>query len=231
MNKFINKFRELTDRTKLLIITHKITKRTFLIIFMCVLGVFFATHSLFLGVEELTNSIGHRHESQNQVDEDILRLHIIPNSDLEQDQDAKEKVRNWLIGELMKNREIKNRRAFTNYIETHKDELEEEMENHLVNNGYYHDVNLSLKEKVFPTRRYRTEVLPGGEYESLVVTLDKGQGSNWWCVLFPPLCYVDLAVMNDEKLEDPEEDQETKGDSDELELKFVLFEWVSELLS
>ena len=72
-------------------------------------------------------------------------------------------------------------------------------------NGYDYDVNINLGYSKFPTKQYSSVVLPAGEYKALKIVIGKGQGRNWWCVMFPPLCFVDeqnnvIDKETDEKL-------------------------------
>ena len=72
-------------------------------------------------------------------------------------------------------------------------------------NGYNYDVSINLGYSKFPTKQYSSVVLPAGEYNSLKIIIGKGQGKNWWCVMFPPLCFVDeqnnvIDKETDEKL-------------------------------
>ncbi len=72
-------------------------------------------------------------------------------------------------------------------------------------NGYDYDVSINLGYSKFPTKQYSSVVLPAGEYKALKIVIGKGQGRNWWCVMFPPLCFVDeqnnvIDKETDEKL-------------------------------
>ena len=71
--------------------------------------------------------------------------------------------------------------------------------------GYDYDVSINLGYSKFPTKQYSSVVLPAGEYKALKIVIGKGQGRNWWCVMFPPLCFVDeqnnvIDKETDEKL-------------------------------
>ena len=76
----------------------------------------------------------------------------------------------------------------------------------------------------FPTKIYGSYLYPAGEYEAVLITLGEGEGSNWWCVLFPPLCFLDFA--NGTTVEAAEDDLEMKEPEQEVKVKFALLEWL-----
>ena len=86
-----------------------------------------------------------------------------------------------------------------------KDKLMDICKETIKQNGYNYDVSINLGYSKFPTKQYSSVVLPAGEYKSLKIIIGKGQGKNWWCVMFPPLCFVDeqnnvIDKETDEKL-------------------------------
>ena len=124
----------------------------------------------------------------NDYKENLIRFHVLANSDSEEDQALKLKVRDKVISYLKP-----------------KDKLMDICKETIKQNGYNYDVSINLGYSKFPTKQYSSVVLPAGEYKSLKIIIGKGQGKNWWCVMFPPLCFVDeqnnvIDKETDEKL-------------------------------
>ena len=100
-------------------------------------------------------------------------------------------------------------------------------------NGYNYDVNVEIGNFTFPTKTYGDIALPAGYYDALRVTIGEAKGKNWWCVMFPPLCFVDVSsgvVPEDSKetLEESLSDEEYElisGSSTEFEVKFKFVEF------
>ena len=123
------------------------------------------------------------------VRENVVRLHILANSDNEADQTVKLKVRDAL---LEKNTELLtcgvNTRNAHIYFEESKDELLQTVKKVLAENGFTYGAKITLEKEYFETRVYGDLTFPAGEYMALKVVLGDGEGHNWWCVMFPPLC-------------------------------------------
>lgn len=165
-------------------------------------------------------SLASAEENQEVMIEDIssklIRFHVIANSDGELDQKLKLKVRDEVlkyIQPLLKD---------SKDIEESRDILKEENEN-IINiakeiieeNGYSYKVESTLTKEYFPVKTYGNITLPQGKYEAYRIIIGSGEGQNWWCVMFPPICFVDLTkgevayeetenqmkkVLNDEEL-------------------------------
>lgn len=122
----------------------------------------------------------------------LIRLHILANSDSAQDQALKYKIRDHvvtLMGEKFK--EAESIEESRDILRASLDELEEEARLTLREAGSPDGVRAVYGIFDFPARQYDTFSLPAGKYEALRLVIGKGQGANWWCVLFPPLCFVD----------------------------------------
>ncbi len=124
----------------------------------------------------------------------IVRLHIIANSDSLKDQEIKLRVRDAVL-EKMKpafkdlTDTEKAKEIITDNMETIKATVQEE----LTKMGKNFPVEVELSKCDFPTKKYGDFTFPEGEYQALNIKIGNGQGKNWWCVMFPPLCFVDLA--------------------------------------
>lgn len=120
----------------------------------------------------------------------VLRLHIMANSDSGEDQQIKLAVRNTVVDYLSLEEmgTISDIEAAKIYVEGQMKEIETAVNDCLetLNCGYR--ANVTMAKAVFETRQYETFSLPAGFYDSLQITLGKGNGENWWCVIFPSLC-------------------------------------------
>ena len=125
----------------------------------------------------------------NTVREDVVRLHILANSDSKADQKVKLQVRDALLEKntLILSEGVSKENA-VEYFELSKDELLKTAIEVLKENGFDYGVELRLEKEYFETREYGELTFPAGEYTALKVILGEGEGKNWWCVMFPPLC-------------------------------------------
>ncbi|HHY81791.1 MAG TPA: stage II sporulation protein R [Clostridiales bacterium] len=127
--------------------------------------------------------------------DDLIRLHVIANSDSPEDQALKLRVRDKLLlsfGDLFRSvRTIDEARVL---IESNLDNLKETALTEIRKQGYEYQVEAQLGVYPFPTKVYGSKVYPAGRYEALRVVIGEGKGANWWCVMFPPLCFVDVST-------------------------------------
>lgn len=122
---------------------------------------------------------------------EYLRMHIRANSDSAQDQAVKYEVRDALVEYLTPLvAECTSRDKAEKIISSHADLLSVEAEKVLKKEGFYYGATVAVKWESFPTRVYDKYVLEAGEYLSLIVELGSGEGANWWCVVYPPLCFA-----------------------------------------
>lgn len=145
---------------------------------------------------------------QEEIAGKILRLHVIANSDTEEDQALKLKVKDGIVAylkEILKDADD---------LETAKEiagsrlqELETIAKNIITQEGYAYSVTASLGEQEFPVKMYGDLTFPAGIYQALQIKIGGHQGKNWWCVLFPSLCFVDgtYSVVPEESKEELEE--------------------------
>ncbi|GAB7387880.1 hypothetical protein BSNK01_17170 [Bacillaceae bacterium] len=144
--------------------------------------------------------------AQQPIPEDAIRLRIIANSDSPQDQWLKREVRDEVTAKIERwVREIDDREEARKVIQAHLGELQQVVDDTIKGHGFSYSGTVELGTVPFPTKMYGPYVYPAGEYEALRITLGEGLGENWWCVLFPPLCFVDLA-NGDAVQEDPQAD-------------------------
>lgn len=127
--------------------------------------------------------------SAQTVKDDVVRLHILANSDSEIDQEVKLKVRDALLetnASILSDSVTKENAK--EHFEKSKGILLKTTKETLKEKGFNYNVKITLQEEYFETRTYETLTFPAGQYTALEVVLGEGEGKNWWCVMFPPLC-------------------------------------------
>ena len=128
-------------------------------------------------------------KDRNTLNNEILRLHVVANSDTERDQAVKLKVRDAVIAELEQTiAQAADKEAAETLVLDKLPELEQAANEVLAAEGFSERATVTLTAEEFPTRYYDTFALPAGVYDSLRITIGSGQGHNWWCVVFPSLC-------------------------------------------
>ena len=160
-----------------------------------------------------------------------VRLHVIANSDSEQDQKLKLRVRDAIV-EQMSTYNAKTKEEALEYINNDKDNLKKIAEECIKNEGFNNSVSIEIGEESYPTREYEDFALPAGKYTSLRVIIGEGEGQNWWCVLYPPLC-TSYAIKpeNDEYIDvgfTKEQFNLITGNEKEYKIKFKLLEMASQ---
>lgn len=168
-------------------------------------------------------------EEYQVIPDEAIRLRILANSDDEKDQSVKRLVRdevNKEISEWVKNLDDidKARQLIQQRIPNIESIVEKTLQKAHASDQYKVKYG---KNVTFPTKIYGSYVYPAGDYEAILITLGKGEGANWWCVLFPPLCFLDFSngiSVAEAGTDDPktEEEEETK-------VKFFLFEWLEKI--
>jgi stage II sporulation protein R len=121
--------------------------------------------------------------------ENLIRLHIVANSDSQEDQELKLQIRDAVMEKLQPLMEnIPDAQQAKAYLQNRLPELERYINDVLKKLGSAYTATVTLEKEAFDLRKYDTFSLPSGVYESLRVTIGEGQGKNWWCVIFPGLC-------------------------------------------
>ncbi|WP_378952010.1 stage II sporulation protein R [Pelosinus sp. sgz500959] len=145
---------------------------------------------------------------------ELIRLHVLANSDSPADQQLKLKVRDAVIAYLAPYLEhITKKSAAEQIVLDHRKDLIEVATQVVTMNGANYPIELQFGVYDFPIKSYGNLVLPAGKYEAVRVLIGNGEGKNWWCVLFPPLCFIDITnatAMPAKNLTDHIENQEVK---------------------
>lgn len=132
-------------------------------------------------------------EDRLAIPQDAIRLRILANSDSAQDQWLKRKVRDRIVQEINTWAEQpKNIGEARQLIQQRLPRLQQLSEQTVAAAGFHYPVKLQFGNVPFPTKLYGEKIYPAGNYEALLIKIGRAQGDNWWCVLFPPLCFVDM---------------------------------------
>ncbi len=152
--------------------------------FIFILTVLFSLYIFLLSINYAKNVSANLSSS-------VFRLHIIANSNSDEDQHLKLIVRDNIINymnTLISNSSTKDNIAFN--ISEHLEDFKNIALETIHKNGYNYDVNVSIGNFYFPTKYYGDISFPSGNYDALKIEIGESIGQNWWCVLFPPLCFV-----------------------------------------
>ena len=188
------------------------------------------TLSLFVGLFPV--------HGEEEIYETVVRLHVLANSDSEEDQALKLKVRDRIL-ELV-SPQVEGCRSQSEAIAAIggiMPDVEDAARQVIAEEGYDYDVSVIIGEEYYPTRVYETCAFPEGEYVSLRVCIGDAEGQNWWCCLFPPLC-LSAASEGEEDNEDAfisvglTDDQYkiiTESDSPKYRVRFKILETIQKL--
>ena len=169
-------------------------------------------------------------KTSQEIRSDVLRLHVIANSDSSVDQNLKIRLRDFLLeeGKSIFDGSVNVENAVEK-IEPQIPALEKSAKEFIQASGFDYDVKISLSREYFTTRTYETVTLPAGRYLALRVVIGAGEGHNWWCVMFPPMC-VPAADKKDE-IENVFTEDEIKlvESSPKYEIRFKVVEICEEI--
>ena len=174
----------------------------------CCLLIFLLFLYVFISAQSYVTAVS------NNISEAVFRLHVIANSDSNEDQSLKLKVRDSLLkymNELCSNCYTKEEAI--SIANKYKEKFQEIAEQTIAQNGYNYPVKININNFYFPTKDYGDIALPAGYYDALRVEIGEAKGQNWWCVMFPSLCFVDISsgVVDDEAKENLEENLEKES--------------------
>lgn len=172
------------------------------------------------------------------IADNVFRLHVIANSDSEEDQNLKYLVRDGLLQYMNSiSSNCKSKSEVIDLAQIHKDDFKNVALDIIHSNGFDYDVNINIGNFEFPTKTYGDIAFPAGFYDALRVEIGDANGKNWWCVMFPPLCFIDVTsgvVPDDSKKElesnlSSEEYAIVSDDSSaDIKFKFKLLEFFTE---
>lgn len=155
--------------------------------------------------------------SKAPVVEEPFRLHIIANSDAQKDQEVKLLVRDEILRITEEALSTSNSREETEaYFRENLETIEQAAGKILEQQGIEYGVKAKVGVYQFPEKTYADTVYPAGEYHALRIILGNGEGHNWWCVMFPPLCLVDMETMDSKQ---------------PVEVRSALWDWILGVIS
>lgn len=131
--------------------------------------------------------------SQKTIANKLIRFHVIANSDTTEDQALKLKVKDEILAYIAPKLKESESIDESRKIIGENNEVIKEIANKVIKeNGYNYSVDAKLSHEDFPVKSYGNITLPQGNYEAYRVIIGNGEGRNWWCVMFPPLCFTDI---------------------------------------
>ena len=139
------------------------------------------------------------YEKQDYLVNDSIRFRVISNSDSAKDVLIKQKVSRKISNIIFDKGNSKD--DVRKNILKNISKIEKEVDQVLTDNDYDNEFNINYGYNYFPEKEYNGRTLEAGNYESLVVTLGEGKGDNWWCVLFPPLCMLEVEESEKDDIE------------------------------
>lgn len=179
-------------------------------------------------------------EVSTPLAKEVLRLHVLANSDSDEDQALKLKVKAAVVDALSPVlSDVTDKAAACRWVNAHLDELQQIAAQVIAGEGYDYPVTVACETVWFPNKTYGDMTFPCGYYDSLRVCIGEADGANWWCVLYPPLCFVDLTcgVVPDES----REKLETVLDEDDYNslfkenakpvIRFKILDWLFSLFN
>lgn len=173
--------------------------------------------------------------TSSDIADSVFRLHVLANSDLSEDQALKYKVRDNLLKYMNSIcAETASKNEAISIANNHLDDFKKIAEDTISDNGYNYTVQVQIGNFEFPTKTYGDISLPAGNYDALRVNIGEAKGQNWWCVMFPPLCFIDVSsgVVPDESkdvLKDSMDEEEfalvsESDENSEISFKFKILE-------
>lgn len=158
--------------------------KKFLFMIICILVIFALNTNM---------TYGKGQDTQKDIASKIIRFHVIANSDSKSDQALKLKVRDKIL-EYMQPK-LKNSKSIDEsrkIIRQNNEKIIAIANKVIQENGYNYSVTSTLSNENFPIKTYGNITLPQGKYEAYRIIIGSGEGQNWWCVMFPPVCFVDI---------------------------------------
>nr|WP_233711542.1 stage II sporulation protein R [Lederbergia citrisecunda] len=167
---------------------HKFYQKHIAWVYLIIL-VFATVVSLFIPKQEMAKA-----SDPLVIPGEAIRLRILANSDGETDQEVKRAIRDAVNAEITNwVQDLTSIEAARSTITSRLDHVEEIARQELAARNLDYSVKVEFGNVQFPTKLYGQYLYPAGTYEAILITLGKGKGSNWWCVLFPPLCFLDFS--------------------------------------
>lgn len=182
------------------------------------------------------------YQSMSKLNSKVIRLHVIANSNTFEDQELKYKVRDNIIDNFNSEFQlISSKEESQEKIINKINEIRDQALDIIRAEGYDYDVNVYYGNYNFPRKQYDDIVLPQGPYDAVRIEIGKAEGNNWWCVMFPPLCFLDFGntdsgervfdIDTERKLQEVLTEEEiqaikSKRGLEDIKLKSKIFEFI-----
>jgi len=206
----------------------KITKKLKLILLLIILLLLYITISAFSYTSAVCLEIA----------DSVFRLHVIANSDSDEDQNLKYIVRDEILKYINSiSSEAKSKNEVIELANNNINYIQELAQKTVYGQGFNYDVKVKIGNFAFPTKTYGDITFPPGYYDALRIEIGEASGQNWWCVMFPPLCFVDVSsgIVPEESKEimkenlSEEEYSLISENNNEFHIKFKLVEVLQNL--
>lgn len=139
--------------------------------------------------------ISERESAREALSTSAIRFHVLANSDSETDQNLKIQVKENVVDYIYDNTgDFKSVEETEQFITDHDEDIKNIAHNTITSKGFDYEVTSSFGKQSFPVKTYGDVTFPAGTYTSYTLSIGKGKGHNWWCVLYPPLCFVDAST-------------------------------------
>jgi len=149
--------------------------------------------------------LSYRTYIQHEFASQLIRFHVIANSNSLEDQTLKLHVRDVIVKEMKERfRQASSRQEAEQIVQSSMNEIKELAQAQIKREGKDYQVAVMMGDFAFPTKTYGNLTLPAGNYHAVRIVIGEGKGKNWWCILFPPLCFVD-------SVETLDKDEKAKG--------------------
>lgn len=201
-------------------------------------------------VSNVNNNLELTELNYDDIKDKLIRFHVIANSDTDEDQNLKLKVRDRVVEVLSEKLDgVTSLDEAENVLEENIEYINEIAREVIEENNYTYEVNTMLSYENFPDKVYGDCVFPQGNYEAFRVIIGEGKGQNWWCVMFPTLCFVDESKnsVDSNELKDDieniqakenntireeknENSEESNVNSNEVKFKFKIVEVIKDVL-
>lgn len=198
----------------------------------CIISLFILFFSfVFISAKSYANNV------LDDFSDNFFRLHILANSDSDEDQNLKLKVRDNIIKYMNQlSYDGLTKQDAINLTCSNLNNFKQIAEKTIIDEGYDYSVNLEIGNFYFPTKEYGNISLPAGYYDALKIEIGNANGKNWWCSLFPPLCFVDISAgvideESEEFLKENLSDEEfaiITDSSENVKFKFKIIEMLND---
>ncbi len=177
-------------------------------------------------------------KTSHAISEGVIRLHIRANSNTPEDQELKLKVRDRILKEAEKMaQDTHSTKDAEEVIVQNLAFLEDTAQDEIQKNGYNYSIDADFGKSKFPLKTYGDLTLPAGTYKALTIDIGEGKGENWWCVMFPPLCFTKEAFAKTDPVSDEILAENLGSDNydmlknENIQIKFKIYEIISNIFN